>query len=350
MDIAGAQELARRIEQQKRDLGDTAVSESTPAPGRFASIEAFDHMEYDESDVGSRPALRQWMAHHDQTYGSRRAPGAPEAMLHGSGPEAPTRHLFSERRATARPRPAHAAPAPSTAVPFTSLPTTLYVNGSREPRGLTVAVSVILSVAAAAGTSFAVVHFDHPSSAVATPGAGAAAPGQTAAAPVVTTTVAAPAAQPGSTPAPAPATGSPIALTAVGSYNPFGTGPENEADAARAVDGKASTYWSTETYVHNGFQKPGTGLLLAAPTPTLPGRVVVSTATPGYEAEVRIGNSPHGPFAADSAWRTVGPKTSFSLRGRSGRYLLLWLRLPSHEGSARVNEVQASAATSPTGA
>ncbi len=73
-------------------------------------------------------------------------------------------------------------------------------------------------------------------------------------------------------------------------------------------------------------------------------RVVVSTETPGYMADARVGSSPTGPFVSISNEQSVRAKTTFVLEPRSGRYVLLWITSMPEEGAATVNEITVSAA------
>jgi hypothetical protein len=130
-----------------------------------------------------------------------------------------------------------------------------------------------------------------------------------------------------------------VELRGVASYNPFGTGPEHPEAVAFAADGDRSTSWSTETY--SGVWKPGTGIVLATPSAVALSKIVVETSTPGFQAQIQVGSSPDGGFHADSSWKTVGRRTTFALDGKTGRYWLLWLRLPTHAGAARIVEVTA---------
>ena len=135
-----------------------------------------------------------------------------------------------------------------------------------------------------------------------------------------------------------------IALVALGPYDPPpGDGTENDAEVANAVDGDASTFWSTEHYTH-GFFKPGVGIVLDAGKKQAIGRVLVGTDAPGSRAEIQLGDTPTGPYRVVSADRALEPgSTTFPLRrGASGRYLLVWLTaLPDPGGEGHITEVRA---------
>src|SRR5205823_2645446 len=47
--------------------------------------------------------------------------------------------------------------------------------------------------------------------------------------------------------------GRPVALSGVSGFDPNGDGAEHDADAAKATDGDATTYWETEHYANEDF-------------------------------------------------------------------------------------------------
>lgn len=143
----------------------------------------------------------------------------------------------------------------------------------------------------------------------------------------------------------APPTPARIKLVAVGPYDPDGDGTENDAEVKNAVDGNASTFWSTEHYTH-GFFKPGVGVVLDAGKKRPIGRVLVGTDTAGSRAEIQLADQPTGPYRVVSADRSLQPGTTgFALkRGSSGRYVLVWLTaLPTATGEGHITEVRAIA-------
>jgi hypothetical protein len=143
----------------------------------------------------------------------------------------------------------------------------------------------------------------------------------------------------------APPTPARIKLVAVGPYDPDGDGTENDAEVKNAVDGNASTFWSTEHYTH-GFFKPGVGVVLDAGKKRPIARVLVGTDTAGSRAEIQLADQPTGPYRVVSADRSLQPGTTgFALkRGSSGRYVLVWLTaLPTATGEGHITEVRAIA-------
>ena len=85
-------------------------------------------------------------------------------------------------------------------------------------------------------------------------------------------------------PKPKPAAPVKIVVSGVGAYDPEGDRSENNSAAGLATDGIASTAWKTEHY-RSTFHKAGVGLVLDAGRPVRAARVVVTTETPGYNAQ-----------------------------------------------------------------
>jgi hypothetical protein len=70
--------------------------------------------------------------------------------------------------------------------------------------------------------------------------------------------------------------------------------------------------------------------------------VTVTSDTPGFTAEIQIGDSRDGPFRTVSASKTVGAQTTFDLNDARGRYLVVWITDLGPLSSAHVNQVSAS--------
>lgn len=158
--------------------------------------------------------------------------------------------------------------------------------------------------------------------------------GETTAAPTLpaVTTVAKP-----KPPGPAPF----VRLRAVGAVDPEGDGRENDHLAPLAVDGDQTTAWETERYT--SFYKTGVGLVLDPGRAVRLERVIVTTGTPGYTAEIRAGGSADGPFTTVAAARTVTERTVFAAAGRRARYLVVWVTGLPDGTAAAVAEVRARA-------
>jgi eukaryotic-like serine/threonine-protein kinase len=134
-----------------------------------------------------------------------------------------------------------------------------------------------------------------------------------------------------------------VTLRGVGNYDPQGN-PDSHADtASAATDGNLSTDWYTQIYATPDFGnlKQGLGLVVDAGKPVKLGKLTVQSPTPGFTAQIQAGSSRSGPFSTDSATRTVGGSTTFTLNGKTARYYVVWIsRLPAG-GKAEISEVTA---------
>ena len=149
-----------------------------------------------------------------------------------------------------------------------------------------------------------------------------------------------------------------LSQTAAHSYNPFGTGPENENRVQNVVDSDPNASWSTEQYYEGTLRKPGgvgTGLYLDASPGVRAKAIEVQTGTPGFaaqvygasEAPVALSNGDSTPLAA-RGWRgplgasasvTNGQRIALSV-SQPYRYYLLWITtLPAGMQSASLNEL-----------
>lgn len=132
-----------------------------------------------------------------------------------------------------------------------------------------------------------------------------------------------------------------VRLTGLKGFDPHGDGTERDELAAAATDRDVATYWRSERY--SRFFKEGVGLLLDAGRPMRVTRLTVVSDTPGFVADVRVGSSPDGPFTPVSDTVTVGTRTTFALKGRNARYVVLWID-DMEPGEAHVNEITAQRA------
>jgi hypothetical protein len=142
------------------------------------------------------------------------------------------------------------------------------------------------------------------------------------------------------------AVGSPISMTGLRGYDPFGDNKvEHDEDAPLATDADPTTYWTTETYTA-GLQKEGVGLLLDAGERVDPARFLITTDTPGFKAEIRAGAADDARFERVSTNRTVNGETAFPLDTDGARYFVVWITelQPGSQIAAHVNEVRARGA------
>jgi eukaryotic-like serine/threonine-protein kinase len=137
----------------------------------------------------------------------------------------------------------------------------------------------------------------------------------------------------------AAAGGTAVPLIGVGAYDPDGGDGEHDADAPKATDHDLTTYWNTEHY--NTFTKRGVGVVLDAGRNVKLSSVTVSSATPGFTASITSGHSRNGPFVTDSSSQTVGGTTTFSLKGETARYYVVWITDLGPNSSVEINEVRA---------
>jgi hypothetical protein len=131
----------------------------------------------------------------------------------------------------------------------------------------------------------------------------------------------------------------------VGAYDPPpGDGQEHDADAPKATDSSPSTYWETQHYRSSlaSLGKRGVGLVLDAGAAVTVHHVTVTTDTPGFTAEIQVGDSASGPFRTVSDSKTVSGQTTFDLQGAHGRYYVVWITNLGSLSSAHVNNVSAS--------
>jgi serine/threonine-protein kinase len=140
--------------------------------------------------------------------------------------------------------------------------------------------------------------------------------------------------------------GAAVALTAVGTNDPYGTGVPGEHDelVPDATDGNPQTYWETETY-HDApsLGKPGVGLVLDAGRDVRLRGLTIETGTPGFTAEIRAGDSPTDFPDEVSGAQTVDDGTRFAVSGGRHRYYEIWItRLGPDASHAEIAEVEAN--------
>jgi serine/threonine-protein kinase len=141
--------------------------------------------------------------------------------------------------------------------------------------------------------------------------------------------------------APPSPTGARVALSGVSADDPFGNNRvEHNSEAPNATDGNAATYWQTEHY-NDGLGKPGVGVVLSAPRDVALKQMTVTTDTPGFTAQIRVGSSPTGPFTQDSSPKISNDSSVFALKGTSGKYYEVWITNLGSNSSVHVNEVTA---------
>jgi hypothetical protein len=130
----------------------------------------------------------------------------------------------------------------------------------------------------------------------------------------------------GDSPPPPAAT---VNLKAVAAYDPSpGDGVERNDLLGKATDGSSSTFWQTEHYTTAQFGnlKRGVGLVLDAGQDVKLKSLTVTTATPGFTAEIKAGSSQTGSFETVSPSQTVNGSTTFTLDVPTARrYYVVWI-------------------------
>jgi hypothetical protein len=134
----------------------------------------------------------------------------------------------------------------------------------------------------------------------------------------------------------------PVQLQGAGAFDPIGGDGEHDGDAGRATDHDQQTFWLTEDY--DNFQKAGVGLVLRAPRPTALSKFTVNSVGTGFDAQIKGGESPTGPFTDLTAdFQPVGASKTFGVdtNGKKYLYYMVWLKLPFEGGQAKISEVTA---------
>ena len=147
--------------------------------------------------------------------------------------------------------------------------------------------------------------------------------------------------KPEATPPPAATPARFVQLTAAGAFDPEGDGRERDEEAPLAVDGRGETAWRTERY--SRFFKTGVGLVLDAGRRVRVEQVVLDTPTPGFRAEIRLGNVREGPFATAAPARTLAARTRFAVPKRAGRFVVVWIVGLPPESAGEIAEVRVRA-------
>ena len=141
----------------------------------------------------------------------------------------------------------------------------------------------------------------------------------------------------------AAATNTQIRVVGIGAYDPQGGDGEHDDEAPEATDGDQSSSWSSSNYRSNlSSFKDGVGLVLDAQREVEPETFTLTSAAPGFTAEIRTGASPTGPFeTVVSASQVVSERTTYELNDAKARYFLVWITEILAGTHAEINEVVA---------
>lgn len=117
----------------------------------------------------------------------------------------------------------------------------------------------------------------------------------------------------------------PLPVVAVRTFDPFGDGGENDAAAARAIDGDPATAWRSENYYDGVLHKPGMGLLLDLGRERTVTGFRLQAPHPGYRFGVAVGDDPIALASAAQPAFTAEPETAGTLPGVRGCFVLVWI-------------------------
>jgi eukaryotic-like serine/threonine-protein kinase len=124
-------------------------------------------------------------------------------------------------------------------------------------------------------------------------------------------------------------------------FDPFGSGVEQDDMLPNLGDGDPETFWRTERYNSRAFGnlKPGVGFVLDLGAPHRLDNVVLRTVTPGVTVELRVADAPETALEGWSTVARVADAQSELIDLRPGsevvtRHVLVWLTgdLPTGQG------------------
>jgi hypothetical protein len=154
---------------------------------------------------------------------------------------------------------------------------------------------------------------------------------------------------------PATAGGATLAVRAVTVWmNTTGHTPDNGRETAAVFDGKTSTAWETDFYqgVHAsrfGGLYTGEGLAIHLTTSKKLDRLAVDSPTQGWAASTYVAAAAPPTGSAVSAWgpptdsaQNINGSAVFSLAGRKGSWVLLWLTNLGPSAHASIAEITIS--------
>ena len=142
--------------------------------------------------------------------------------------------------------------------------------------------------------------------------------------------------------------GTAVEVASVTDFDPHGGDGEHPDEAQNAIDGSASTAWTTQSYSSSleVLGKPGVGLLLDLGEEVEVAGVSI-VGSPGMDLQVRAANEPGADetaFEEVAAEAGSGNKVDLTFEATSGRYWLVWITKLSEGGggTASIYEVELS--------
>jgi serine/threonine protein kinase len=147
---------------------------------------------------------------------------------------------------------------------------------------------------------------------------------------------------------PAVAKGPAVTISSVSVFMVNDRPPDNPGETRYAFDGNPSTVWQTDVYSSPTFGNlyPGIGLAITLDSNAKLHTLSVTSPSVGWAASTYVSATPVQSGQPVSAWGAatanesdISGDTTFSLGGKSGRYVLLWITNlgPSH--TAKIAEL-----------
>jgi hypothetical protein len=136
-----------------------------------------------------------------------------------------------------------------------------------------------------------------------------------------------------------------VKLVGAKDFDPFGGDGEHPEMTHNAIDADPGTFWMTQTYDGGTLPKPGVGIYVTAAQPVAARRLIVSSTTAGFKANIYGSN---GIPTGIAGWGR--PLTSFTGSAQSivnlnprqqYRSYLIWItKLPPGQGLAKISTIR----------
>jgi eukaryotic-like serine/threonine-protein kinase len=144
-----------------------------------------------------------------------------------------------------------------------------------------------------------------------------------------------------------------LGSSAAHDYDPLGDGSEHSGDTFAAVDGDPGTFWTTESYrggvlAASSGPKAGVGLYLSTAPGLAARRLLIRTATPGWNGEIYVAKSGPPRTLPSAGWQKLATLTDVQKRqpvdldtaGQRFGYYLIWItKLPPSASRVALNEL-----------
>jgi len=144
----------------------------------------------------------------------------------------------------------------------------------------------------------------------------------------------------------------PVTVESVAAFDPPpGSGSEHDDEIVNLTDGDPNTTWSTEEYGNAEFGglKTGVGVIITLNGPRKLGTLEVTSTSRGWSGQVFVA-AREGPGPPPVGWgdavatRTdINGNSTFTLDGRTGSVVLLWITNLGSSGMVTLGDVHLSA-------